>query len=133
MTTYAELADLQARFPRDLTSAEQDAAPTLLGDASFWLGVWVPGLDNAITGGDEVLAQAAKLLVVSMVKRSLLSQVPDNPGVQSTTSTAGPYSQSVTYRNPEGNLYLYGTELTSITDLLWPNKAQAVSMRSPGL
>jgi hypothetical protein len=133
VTAYAELDDLEARFPRELTDAEEEAAPTLLEDASFWLGVWVPGLDAAIQGGDGTLAQAAKLLVVSMVKRSLLSQVPDNPGVQSATSTAGPYSQSVTYRNPEGNLYLYGNELTSITDLLWPDKAQAVSMRSPGL
>jgi hypothetical protein len=102
VTTYAELDDLIPRFPRDLTDAEEEAAPTLLDDASFWLGVWVPGLDNAIQGGDEVLAQAAKLLVVAMVKRSLLSQVPDNPGVQSLTETAGPYSQAVTYRNPEG-------------------------------
>jgi hypothetical protein len=132
VTTYAELDDLIARFPRDLTDAEEEAAPTLLGDASFWLGVWVPGLDDAVAANDQ-LAQAAKLLVVSMVKRSLLSQVPDNPGVQSVTESAGPYSQAVTYRNPEGNLYLYGNELTSITDLLWPNKAQAVSMRSPGL
>jgi hypothetical protein len=133
VTTYAELADLEARFPRDLTDAEEDAAPTLLADASFWLGVWVPGLDDAITAGNEQLAQAALLLVVSMVKRSLLSQVAENPGVQSVTEAAGPYSQAVTYRNPEGNLYLYGNELTSITDLLWPNKSQAVSMRSPGL
>jgi hypothetical protein len=132
VTTYAELDDLIARFPRDLTDAEEEAAPTLLGDASFWLGVWVPGLDDAVAANEQ-LAQAAKLLVVSMVKRSLLSQVPDNPGVQSVTESAGPYSQAVTYRNPEGNLYLYGNELTSITDLLWPNKAQAVSMRSPGL
>jgi hypothetical protein len=132
VTTYAELDDLIARFPRDLTDAEEEAAPTLLGDASFWLGVWVPGLDDAVAANEQ-LAKAAKLLVVSMVKRSLLSQVPDNPGVQSVTESAGPYSQAVTYRNPEGNLYLYGNELTSITDLLWPNKAQAVSMRSPGL
>jgi hypothetical protein len=133
VTVYAELDDLEPRFPRDLTDAEEEAAPTLLADASFWLGVWVPGLDDAISGGNEILAQAAMLLVVSMVKRSLLSQVAENPGVQSVTEAAGPYSHAVTYRNPEGNLYLYGNELTSITDLLWPNKAQAVSMRSPGL
>jgi hypothetical protein len=133
VTTYAELDDLTARFPRDLTDAEEEAAPTLLADASFWLGVWVPGLDEAINADNETLAQAAKLLVVSMVKRSLLSQVAENPGVQSTTESWGSYNQAVTFRNPEGNLYLYGSELTSITDLLWPNQSQAVSMRSPGL
>jgi hypothetical protein len=105
----------------------------LLADASFWLGVWVPGLDDAITAGNEQLAQAALLLVVSMVKRSLLAQQVEVPGVQSTTESWGSYNQAITFRNPEGNLYLYGNELTSITDLLWPDKAQAVSMRSPGL
>ncbi|MFV8317120.1 Gp19/Gp15/Gp42 family protein [Mycobacterium sp. 23] len=129
MDPYAELADLTARFPRDLTSAEADRAPTLLGDASFWLGVWVPGLAEAVAS-DEQVAEAAKLLVVAMVKRALLAQIPDNPGVQSITQGAGPYNQSVTYRNPEGNLYLYAGELDSITRLLRPS---AVSLRSPGL
>jgi hypothetical protein len=90
VTVYAELDDLEPRFPRDLTDAEEEAAPTLLADASFWLGVWVPGLDDAISGGNEILAQAAMLLVVSMVKRSLLSQVAENPGVQSVTEARTP-------------------------------------------
>jgi hypothetical protein len=123
------LADLQERFPRDLTDAEETRAPILLGDASFWLGVWVPGLAVAVETDDQV-AEAAKLLVVAMVKRALLSQIPENPGVQSITNGAGPYNQSVTYRNPEGNLYLYGSELDSVMILLRPT---AVSVRSPGL
>jgi hypothetical protein len=130
---YANVGeDLAPRFPRPLTDDEQTRAAVLLEDASFWLGVWVPGLADVVATNDQV-AQAAKLLVVAMVKRSLLSQVPENPGVQSVTETAGVYSQAVTFRNPEGNLYLYGNELTALTDLLWPDKAQAVSMRSPGL
>lgn len=132
MTSYATVDDLQDRFPRTLTDDEETRAAVLLEDASFWLGVWVPGLADAVDGNEQY-AQAAKLLVVAMVKRSLLSQVPENPGVQSLTETAGPYSQAVTYRNPEGNLYLYAGELSAITELLWPSKAQAVSMRSPGL
>ncbi|OBJ52427.1 Gp19/Gp15/Gp42 family protein [Mycobacterium asiaticum] len=129
MDPYAELNDLTDRFPRELTSAEAERAPTLLEDASFWLGVWVPGLADSVAANEQ-LAQAAKLLVVAMVKRALLSQIPDNPGVQSITNAAGPYNQSVTYRNPEGNLYLYASELDSITRLLRPS---AVSLRSPGL
>jgi hypothetical protein len=129
VTAYAELEDLTDRFPRDLTTAEAERAPILLADASFWLGVWVPGLAAAVET-DEQVAEAAKLLVVAMVKRALLSQIPDNPGVQSITQGAGPYNQAVTYRNPEGNLYLYGSELESIGNLLQPS---AVSMRSPGL
>lgn len=129
---YAELGDLTDRFPRELTSAEADRAPILLSDASFWLGVWVPGL-AAATETDDQVREAAKLLVVAMVKRALLAQVPENPGVQSITQGAGPYNQSITYRNPEGKLYLYAAELDSLSGLLVPSVPSAVSMRSPGL
>jgi hypothetical protein len=132
-TPYAALVDLEARFPRALTTVETETAPTLLADASFWLGVWVPGLQEAIDGGNEPAVEAAKLLVVAMVKRALLSQIPDNPGVQSTTESWGPYNKAVTYRNPEGNLFLYDRELEDITGLLRSTRAEAVSMRSPGL
>jgi hypothetical protein len=127
MPTYAELFDLKDRFPRDLSPAEQARAQTLLGDASFWLSAWVPGLDAAITGGNAELVEAAKLLVVAMVRRALL-----DPGTESRQSeSAGIYT--VRYRNPEGNLFVYGRELDSILTLLTSDRAQAVSMRSPGL
>lgn len=129
MTVYATLEDLQARYTGQIDS---DTAETLLEDASFWLGVWVPGLDAAVTTSSDV-ATAAQLLVVAMVKRALVAQVADLPGVQSITNSGGPYNQSITYRNPEGNLYLYANELESITSLLRSSRAGAVSMRSPGL
>jgi hypothetical protein len=125
---YAELDDLQERFPHELTSEEEARAETLLEDASFWLGVWVPGLDDAISSGNERAVTAAKLLVVTMVIRALMASRGD-PSVAS--ETVGPFS--VTYRNPEGNLYLYDRELSDIVDLLRSNRAAAVSMRSPGL
>lgn len=126
MTVYATLEDLQARYTGQI---DPDAAATLLGDASFWLGVWVPGLEAAAATSSDV-AMAAKLLVVAMVKRALTAQAVELPGVQSITRGAGPYNQSITYRNPEGNLYLYAGELDSIMGLLRPS---AVSLRSPGL
>jgi len=126
VTVYATLEDLQARYTGQV---DTDTAATLLGDASFWLGVWVPGLEAAATADSDV-ATAAKLLVVAMVKRALTAQAVELPGVQSITRAAGPYNQAITYRNPEGNLYLYAGELDSITRLLRP---PAVSLRSPGL
>ncbi|OBK92379.1 hypothetical protein A5646_03500 [Mycobacterium sp. 1245499.0] len=129
MTAYATLADLEARYTGQI---DPTTAETLLDDASFWLGVWVPGLDAAVTTSSDV-ATAAKLLVVAMVKRALAAQAVDVPGVQSITNSGGPFNQSITYRNPEGNLYLYANELESITSLLRSTRAAAVSMRSPGL
>lgn len=126
---YADLDDLRERFPRDLTEAEEARAGTLLDDASFWLGVWVSGLAGAVDTSEQV-AQAAKLLVVAMVKRALLAAVVADPAVESISESAGPFNRSIKYRNPEGNLFLYGSELAALEGLLAPS---AVSMRSPGL
>jgi hypothetical protein len=128
VSVYATLDDLIARFPRDLTSEEEVAAETLLQDASFWLAVWVPGLDAAVSGGDEVLTEAAKLLVVAMVRRNLTTPQQDD-GIQSLTT--GKFQ--VAYRTPDSSLYLYGRELEDITSLLRSSRAAAVSYRSPGL
>lgn len=112
---------------RTLTPAEATRAPVLLGDASFWLSAWVPGLDAAITGGDPELTEAGKLLVVAMVRRAL-----DAPGAENVQQeTVGVFS--VRYRNPEGNLYVYGRELDTILALMTEDRAAAVSYRSLGL
>lgn len=132
MTAYAEPEDLEERFPRELTDTEEGRLPTLLEDASFWLGVWVPGLDDAVATNTRV-AQAAKLTVVSMVRRSLLSTVPDDPSVSSTNQVVGPFQYQVSYRNPEGNLFLYDRELETLMALLRPYRGDAVSMTAPGL
>ena len=128
-TPYASLDDLAERFPRALTSAEEERAETLLGDASFWLGVWVPGLAES---ADVTVRAAAKLIVVEMVKRALVAQ--DRPdGAESLSLTAGIYAQSIRFRNPDGNLFLYGRELDDLEGLLRGSRASAVSIRSPGL
>lgn len=127
MPTYATIGELTARFPRALTPAESTRAETLLDDSSFWLSVWAPGLDAAVTNGDADAVEAAKLLVIAMVRRALL-----DPGTESRQSeTSGIYT--VRYRNPEGNLFVYGRELDSILTVLTEDRSQAVSVRSPGL
>lgn len=133
MTTYATVnPDLTTRFPRDLTTDEFARATVLLTDASFWLGVWVPGLEAEVIGGNTVAEQAAKLLTVAMARRALLQ--PDlEEGAASQTDTYGPFSFTVAHQNPDGSLFLYARELSDITNLLLTNRAGAVSMRSPGL
>lgn len=133
---YATLADLTARFPRDLTSAEQEQAPTLLDDASFVLSVKAPGLQQAIDGGDETVTQAALLLTVTVVKRALQAQAnqqANTPAVDQVSQTWGPFSQSVSYRSADAGLYLYDSELRSLLGLLRDDMAEAVAMRSAGL
>jgi hypothetical protein len=133
---YATLQELTDRFPRALTAAETAQAPTMLDDASFLLSVKVPGLQEAIDGGDETITTAAMLLTVAMVKRALLAQAASqtvNPAIDSLAQTFGPYSSSVKYRSPGGDLYLYDNELEYLLALLRGDMADAVSMRSPGL
>jgi hypothetical protein len=137
VTPYADIGDLTApgRFPRALTSAETAAAPTMLEDASFWLSVWVPGLAEAVEGGDAVLTEAAMLTTVAMVRRSLLAtaaQQTASPGVDQISQQFGPYSSTVKYRSDDGNLWLYTRELDTLLGLLRGDTAAAVSMRSPG-
>jgi hypothetical protein len=129
VTVYATTDDLAARW-RELTGAETDKAETLLVDASFWLDQWAPGLSGT---DNEAALTAAKLLVVAIVRRALIAQTAELPGVQSTAESWGSYNQSVTYRNPEGNLYLYGTELEGLLGILRGSNTAAVSLRSPGL
>jgi hypothetical protein len=127
MPTYAVIDDLTERFPRAFSPAEDERAETLLGDASFWLSVWAPGLDAAVNAGNPDAIEAAMLLTVAMVKRALLT-----PGMDGRESESSGVYQ-VRYRNPEGNLFVYGRELESILSLLTSDRSAAVSMRSPGL
>lgn len=129
---YADIDDLTARFSRDLTAAESDRAEILLEDASFQLSVRAPGLQEAIDGGDEQVATAAKLTVVAMVRRVLLAPAVDD-GVQSQNLVTGPFQQQIVYRSPDSNLYLYQAELDTILGLLRANPADAVSMMQFGL
>lgn len=128
---YAGVNDLFARW-RPLTPDETAKAVTLLDDAALWLRVWVPGLAGAVTNGGDV-AQAAKILSVAMVKRAMQAEDVDRPGVQSVQETGGIFSEQITYRNPEGNLYLYDRERNDLLTLVTGLPSGAVSMTSPGL
>ena len=133
---FATLQDLIDRFPRALEAAETAQAPLMLDDASFLLSIRVPGLQEAVDGGDENITYAAMLVTVAMVKRALLAQAASqtvNPAVDSLAQTFGPYSSSIKYRSDGGNLYLYDSELEYLLALLRGDVSQAVSMRSPGL
>lgn len=136
MAAYATLADLEARFPRALTTAEEEQAPTMLDDASFLLSIQAPTLQAAIDTPDLAIVHATMLLVVAMVKRAILANAAQgsvDPNVDNLTESFGPFSQSIKYRSPNSNLYLYDSEWEYLLALLRGNVATAVSVRSPGL
>lgn len=110
MASFAEVADLEARW-RPMTSAAETARATvLLADASAILRAEVPGIDARLTAVPPTLdADIPKMIVCKMVKRAMLAGA-DSDAVASLQQTAGPYSQSTTFANPTGDLYLTKAE-----------------------
>lgn len=96
---FASSDDLKARWP-DL--ADTKLAETLLSDASQLIRDTCPGWAHA---------SKATLIAIAcaMVKRAMIAG-SDNAGLSSTQETAGPYSQTLTYSNPTGDLYLTRAE-----------------------
>lgn len=97
--SFASSADLKARWPE---LPDEQVAGTLLSDASQLIRDTCPGWAGASTA-------TLKAITCAMVKRALISGT-DNAGLSSAQETAGPYSQTMTYANPTGDLYLTRAE-----------------------
>lgn len=128
---FAIADDLAERW-RTLTQAEGDRATVLLGDTAWWLKVWFREFGDlvALAAADPDLAEGLKILSCSMVKRAMTSA---GDGVGQAQQVMGPFTAQISYRNPDGNLYVYATEREAILKLLGVNVSGAVSMESPGL
>lgn len=100
MAAFASVEDLEDRW-RTLSSSEEAQAAVLLEDASAMIRATCPDVG-------EVDADVLRMIVCAMVKRTMLAS--DAPGVRAAQETAGPFSQSYTYANPMGDLYLTGAE-----------------------
>lgn len=97
---YAAVADIEARW-RTLSADEQARAAVLLDDAAAILDALV-----TVDPTDEKQAELLKQVSCSMVIRSMSATESDAFGVSQTSMTAGPYSQSWSYSNPSGDMYL---------------------------
>lgn len=105
---FATVADLEARW-RPLTAEEQARAEVLLADASAILRATCPTIDQRITDG-TLDPELPEMVTCNMVRRSMGSaDVGD--GVSTQQQSAGPFSTSLTFANPQGNLYASKAEL----------------------
>ena len=104
MDAYATLEDLQSRW-RQLSADEQQRATTLLSDAAVKIALACKQSGVAIDAADELQSKALKSINCEMVKRAMMSPI-DMPPVSSFAQTAGSYSESQTYVNPTGDLYM---------------------------
>lgn len=97
---YATTADIEARW-RTLSADERTRAEVLISDASMML-------DNLVDV-DALDAERYQLLTTvtcNMVIRAMSATSLDTFGVSQTSVTAGPYTQSYSYANPSGDMYL---------------------------
>lgn len=113
MAAFATVSDLEARW-RPLSPDESNRAQALLDDAAAVIRAECADVDSRLVAVPPAilpeLDPAVPLMVsCSMVKRAMLSGA-DVAGVTSTQQTAGPFSQSLSFANPSGDLYLTKAE-----------------------
>lgn len=108
MEAFATTRDLENRW-RELDGTEKERAETLLLDATAKITSMCNDSGVTIEATDEVQAHNLKAITCEMVKRAMLSAVDTAP-VTNYSQGAGGYTESFTYANPTGNLYLTSDE-----------------------
>lgn len=112
MEPFATVSDVEKRW-RTLSDIEKNRAEALLSDASVIVKAMCDKHGIEIKESDEIQALTIEMIVCEMVKRAMLSPVDEVP-VSQKSKTAGPYSESFTYVNPTGDLYITKSEQTRL-------------------
>lgn len=108
MEAFATVGDLENRW-RSLKDTEKTRAETLLLDASVKIVSMCKKHGVTINEEDEVQAHSLMAITCEMVKRAMLASVDVAP-TTNYSQAAGGYSESFTYANPTGDLYLTNAE-----------------------
>lgn len=108
MTAYAKSSDLEKRW-RKLTTAETERADALLSDAALIIEDECEAAGVNIEYPDARTKEKLSVISCEMVKRAMLAGTDAAPATQGSL-TVGPFSQSVTYANPTGALYMTKAE-----------------------
>lgn len=106
MTPFADTNDLAVRW-RPLTPHEVETATAMIEDASAMIRAACPGIDERLTADPPALDPAIpRMVACAVVKRAMITA----GGVSAEQTTSGPFSQSLTFSNPSGDLYLTKAE-----------------------
>lgn len=113
---FATTADVEARW-RELDADESARAAQLLEDASVMLADCMDsrGVDwqSASVDSDDLLGRSIRMVTAAMVARAL-NRPTDVPAVTQYSEGAVGYSASMTFANPQGDLYATKRELRLI-------------------
>lgn len=97
---FAVVSDIEMRW-RELSTDEKTRASTLIEDATAMLTALVK-----VDASDQQQAQLLNTVCCNMVIRAMAQSGMDTFGVSQAAITAGPYTQSFSYSNPSGDMYL---------------------------
>lgn len=117
-TNFATISDIIALY-RPLTPEEAERAGALLPVISDRLRLEARkvGMDLDVRiAADDVLRTVAKSVTVDIVARTLMTPTAGNGMgmVTQMTQSAGPYSQTGTFLNPGGGLFIKNSELAAL-------------------
>lgn len=104
MAAFAKTSDLEARW-RALKDDEAERAEALLEDAATIIEAECERAGVTLDHSSSSTASRLKTVSCEMVKRAMVASV-DQSAVTQGSMTVGPFSQSLTYANPTGDLYL---------------------------
>lgn len=102
---YATVDDLEARYGELPSEGSRTQASVLLDDAATYLdGV----VDADPSDGHQ--ADVLRMVSCAMVNRAMEAAGSEMYGISNASYTMGPFSQSATFANPSGDLYLTSGE-----------------------
>lgn len=102
---YATLEDYEARYGELGSETARSRVSVRLDDAAVYLDARVE-----VDPDDEHQAAALKIVSCAMVNRAMAAEESDAVGVSEARYTMGPFTQSATFSNPSGDLYLTAGE-----------------------
>jgi hypothetical protein len=107
---FASIDDLESRW-RKLGEDEQVRAEVLLTDASLMIAQECAhkGIDTGSLPAGDIFLELCKVVCINVVKRMMLRPA-DEPAMNAYQQGAGPYSMTLTYANPTGDMYLTKSE-----------------------
>lgn len=99
---FATVDDVQARMlEHTLNDQERKWVGVMLDDASTKLSTAV-----RVDVTDDLQADLLRMVACNMVIRAINPMLAQMTGVTQTSTTAGSYSQSMTFANATGDLYI---------------------------
>ena len=101
MTPYADIHDLTAKYGQ-LTPAQLEVAPAYLEDASILIRDILQSYGKSV---EDFMEDTIRKITTDVAYRGLSAVNVGSAVSQSTVSAIG-YSETFTYANPSGDLYL---------------------------